>query len=186
MAYIVRLWYFLIILHARTQEISSGCGGGGGGGGPGPSATSFFSHQLNLRFFLKKIILFQDSREGPTFSGGRGVSNFNPGGGGAGGQSIRIQITCDFPWDGFGPPFPSGSSHENSLFRCFAHGLKMCMSCALDIIVKLFSLSLFNELVIQLQVAICILDTILMRPEFGPESGALATVGEFVICVTMT
>ena len=62
----------------------------------------------------------------------------------------------------------------------------MCMSCALDIIVKLFSLSLFNELVIQLQVAICILDTILMRPEFGPESGALATVGEFVLCVTMT
>ena len=32
----------------------------------------------------------------------------------------------------------------------------------------------------------CILDTILMRPEFGPESGALATVGEFVLCVTMT
>ena len=31
-----------------------------------------------------------------------------------------------------------------------------------------------------------ILDTILMLPEFGPESGALATVGEFVLCVTMT
>ena len=30
------------------------------------------------------------------------------------------------------------------------------------------------------------LDTILMLPEFGPESGALATVGEFVLCVTMT
>ena len=60
------------------------------------------------------------------------------------------------------------------------------MSCALDIIVKLFSLSLFNELLIQLHVAICILDTILMRPEFGPESGTLATVGEFVLCVTMT
>ena len=44
----------------------------------------------------------------------------------------------------------------------------MCMSCALDIIVKLFSLSLFYELVIQLQVDICILDTILMLPEFGP------------------
>ena len=56
--------------------------GGGGGGGPGPSATSFFSHQLNLRFFLKKTILFQDSREGPTFSGGGGGSNFNRGGGG--------------------------------------------------------------------------------------------------------
>ena len=68
----------------------------------------------------------------------------------------------------------------------FAHGLKMCMSSALDIIVKLFSLSLFNELVIQLEVDICIIDTILMLPEFGPESGALATVGEFVLCVTMT
>ena len=62
----------------------------------------------------------------------------------------------------------------------------MRMSCALDIIIKLFSLSLFYELVIQLQVDICILDTILMLPEFGPESGALATVGEFVFCVTMT
>ena len=29
---------------------------------------------------------------------------------------------------------------------------------------------------IQLQVDICILDTILMLPEFGPKSGALATV----------
>ena len=54
----------------------------GGGGGPGPSATSFFSHQLNLRFFLKKTILFQDSREGPTFSRGGG-SNFNREGGGS-------------------------------------------------------------------------------------------------------
>ena len=44
----------------------------------------------------------------------------------------------------------------------------------------------FYELVIQLQVDICILDTILMLPKFGPESGALATVGEFVLCVTMT
>ena len=87
---------------------------------------------------------------------------------------------------GSDPLSPSGSSHENSLFRCSAHGLKMCMSCALDIIAKLFSLSLFYELVIQLQVDICILDTILMLPEFGPESGALASVGEFVLCVTMT
>ena len=28
--------------------------------------------------------------------------------------------------------------------------------------------------------------TILMLPEFGPESGALATVGEFVLNVTVT
>ena len=38
----------------------------------------------------------------------------------------------------------------------------------------------------QLQVDICILDTFLMLPEFGPESGALATVGELVLVVTMT
>ena len=56
---------------------------GGGGGGPGPSATSFFSHQLNLRFFLKKTIIFQDSRESPTFSGGGGgVKQTLPRGGG--------------------------------------------------------------------------------------------------------
>ena len=79
-----------------------------GGGGLGPSATSFFSYQLNLRFFLKKTIIFQDSSEGPTFSGGGGGGGGGgqtlPGGGGGGGnQSIRIQITCDFPGGGFGP-----------------------------------------------------------------------------------
>ena len=124
--------------------------GSEGGGVPGPSATSFFSHQLNLRFFLKKTKIFQDSGEGPTFSGGGGGGGQTLPGGGGGGQSIRIQITSDFPGGGFGPIFPpSGSSHENSLFRCFAHGLNMCMSCALDISVKLFSLSLFYELVIR-------------------------------------
>ena len=44
----------------------------------------------------------------------------------------------------------------------------------------------FYEPMIQLQVDICILDTILTRPEFGPKSGALAAVGEFVLSVTMT
>ena len=168
--------------HTACTDPGNIVGGAGGGGGLGPSATSFFSHQLNLRF-LKKTIIFQDSRKGSNIYGGGG-SNFTL----VGGPSIRIQITCDFPGRGFGPlsPPPPGSSHENSLFRCFAHGLKMCMSCALDIIVKLFFLSLFYELVIQLQVDICILDTILMLPEFGPESRALATVGEFVLCVTMT
>ena len=78
--------------------------GVGGGGGPGPSATSFFSHQLNLQFFLKKTIVFQDSRDGPTFSGGGVKSNFTPGRGG--GQSIRIQISCDIPGGRVGPPFP--------------------------------------------------------------------------------
>ena len=85
--------------------------GNGSGGGPGPSATSFISHQLNLRFFLKKAIIFQGSREGPTFSGGGGGgggggSNFTRGGGGC--QSIRIQITCDFSGGGgwVQTPFP--------------------------------------------------------------------------------
>ena len=77
-----------------------------GVGGPGPSATSFFSHQLNLRFFLKKTILFQDSREGPTFSGGGGGGGGQTLTRGSGGQNIRIQITCYFPGGGFGPPFP--------------------------------------------------------------------------------
>ena len=169
--------------HTACTDPGNIVGERGGGGVQAHPPQVFFSHQLNLRFFLKKTIIFQDSREGPTFSG-RGGGQTLPGGGG--GQSIRIQITCDIPGVRSDPLSTSGSSHENSLFRCFAHGLKMCMSCALETIVKLFSLSLFYELVIQLQVDICILDTILMLPEFGPESGALATVGEFVLCVTMT
>ena len=172
-------------MHVPRKYRRGGLGGGvwGGGGVQAHPLQVFPVTNLIYGSFLKKTIIFQDSREGSTFSGGGGggVKLYRGGGGGGGGQSIRIQITCDFPGGGFGPPFPSGSSHENSLFRCFAHGLKMCMSCALDIIVKLFSLSLFYELVIQLQVDICILDTILMLPEFGPESGALATVGEFVL-----
>ena len=65
--------------HTACTDPGNIAGERGGGGGPGPSATRFFSHQLNLRFFLKKTILFQDSREGPTFSGG---------GGGGGGQTL--------------------------------------------------------------------------------------------------
>ena len=74
--------------------------GEGGGGRPGPSATSFFSHQLNLWFFLKKTIISKTPERFQHFPGGGG------GGGGRGGQSIRIQITCKFPGGGFGPPFP--------------------------------------------------------------------------------
>ena len=117
-----------------------GGAGGGGGGGPGPSATSFFSHQLNLRFFSKKTIIAKTPGGVQYFPGGG--SNFSRGGG----PSIRIQITCDFPGSGFGPLSPSGSSHGNSLFRCSAHGPEMCMSCVLDIIIKLFFLSLFMNL----------------------------------------
>ena len=51
---------------------------------------------------------------------------------------------------------------------------------------QIISLTLFYKLMIQLQVDICIFDTILMLPKFGPKSGALATVGEFVLSVTMT
>ena len=82
----MRLWYFLIILHAWIQEISLG------EGGPGPSATSFFSPQLNLQksngFFSKKTIIFQDSRGGLTFSGGGGATF--PGVGEGGGVQLLI------------------------------------------------------------------------------------------------
>ena len=119
---------------------------GSGGGGSRPIRHKFFSHHLNLRFFSKKIIISKTPGEGPIFSEGGG-SNFSRGRGGGGGcPSLRIQITCDFPGRGLGPLSPSGSSHENSLFRCSADGLKMCMSCVLDIIVKLFFLSLFMNL----------------------------------------
>ena len=158
----------IVVLPDDTACTDPGNIVGGAGGGGRPIRHKLFSHQLNLRFFSKKTILFQDSRGGPTFSGGEG------------GFKYKNPINFWFSWGWVRTP--SGSSHENSLFRCFANGLKMCMPCALDIIVKLFSLSLFYELVID----ICILDTILMLPEFDPESGALATVGEFVLIVTIT
>ena len=71
--------------------------------GLGPSASSFFSHQLNLWFFLKKTIIFKTPERVKHFPGGGGVKLLT---GGGGGQSIRIQITSDFPGGGFGPPFP--------------------------------------------------------------------------------
>ena len=93
------LWYSLIILHARIQEILSG------EGGPGQSTTSFLV--LNLQksnwFFSKKTIIYQDSRGGPTFSGGGGGSNCL--------FPIGTQITCDFPGSGFGPPVPPLDPH---------------------------------------------------------------------------
>ena len=93
-------------------------GSGGGGRGSRPIRHKFFSHQLNLRFFLKKTIIFQDSREGPTFS--RGGVKLYPGGGGGGGQSIRIQITCDFPGVGsvrtpFPPLDPRMKTHSSNV-----------------------------------------------------------------------
>ena len=76
----LRLWYFLIILYARIQEISSGVGGGGC---LGPSVTlHFFSLQLNLQksngFFSKKTIIFQGCRGGSTFSKGGGIQLLIP------------------------------------------------------------------------------------------------------------
>ena len=70
------------ILHARTQEISSG-DPGGGGGGPGPSATSFFSHQLNLRLFFKENYNFPRLQRGFNIFGVGGGQTL-PGGGGGG------------------------------------------------------------------------------------------------------
>ena len=49
---------------------------------------------------------------------------------------IRTLITCVFSWGAY--VLTSNSSHENSLFRCFVHGLKLCMSCALDILANYF------------------------------------------------
>ena len=91
-------------MHGPRKYRRGSGGGGGGGGGSGPSATSFFSHQLNLRFFLKKTIIFQDSRGGPAFSGagGGGMGKTFPQGG-RGGQSMRIQI---FSWGWVRTPFP--------------------------------------------------------------------------------
>ena len=64
-----------MVFHDHTACTDPGniVGGAGGGGGvPAHPPQVFFSHQLNLRFFLKKTIIFQDSREGPTFSGAGG------------------------------------------------------------------------------------------------------------------
>ena len=61
-----------------------------GGGGPGPSATNFFSHQLNLRFFFKENYNFPRLQRGSNiFRGGGGEwSNFNRGGGG--GEGVKV------------------------------------------------------------------------------------------------
>ena len=52
-------------MHARTQETSS-----------------FFSHQLNLRFFLKKTNFSKTPERVQHLPGGGGGLNFNTGGGG--------------------------------------------------------------------------------------------------------
>ena len=77
----MRLWYFLIILHARIQEISSGEGGGVQAYPP----QVYFSHSLNLqrsngKFFIKKPIISKTPEGVQHFPGGGGGSNF-PGGG---------------------------------------------------------------------------------------------------------
>ena len=76
----MRLWYFLIILHARIQEISSG-----EGGVQAYPPQVYFSHSLNLqrsngKFFIKKPIISKTPEGvqhfpggGPTFRGGGGV-----------------------------------------------------------------------------------------------------------------
>ena len=87
-------------------------------GGPGQSdkkalTTFFFSPQHILQLTndlfqrkLKKTIIFQGFRGGPTFSRG---SNFFQGGGGRRVQlliPIETHITCDFPGGGSGPLSP--------------------------------------------------------------------------------
>ena len=61
---------------ARTDQGNIVVGAGGGGGGVQalpPQVFSIINLIYDLRFFLKKTIIFQDSREGPTFSGEGGV-----------------------------------------------------------------------------------------------------------------
>ena len=60
-------------------------GSGGEGGGPGPSSKSFFSHQLNLRFFSKKTIISK-TPGGPIFSGGGGGGPTFP----VGGEGVQV------------------------------------------------------------------------------------------------
>ena len=86
-------------MHAQIQEFLTGGGGGGGGGGgvqaqlpENSSDKVFFSPQHILQFYsglsmvyLKKTVIFQGFRGGPTFSKGgptfcRGAQLF-PGGG---------------------------------------------------------------------------------------------------------
>ena len=72
--------------HTACTDPGNIVGGSGGGGGVQAHPPQvFFSHQLNLRFFSKKTIIFQDAREGPTFTGGVGGwgSNLTRGGGGS-------------------------------------------------------------------------------------------------------
>ena len=70
--------------HTACTDPGNIVGGAGGGGGPGPSATSFFSHQLNLRYFLKKTIIFQTPERVQHFPGGGGGGQTLPWGGGGG------------------------------------------------------------------------------------------------------
>ena len=60
---------------------------GSGGGGPGPSATSFFSHQLNFRFFSKKTIISKTPGVVQYFLGG---PTFPGDGGGGGGGGVQV------------------------------------------------------------------------------------------------
>ena len=97
------------------------------GGGPGPTARKqsgqqfffHFSKVLNLFYSLQrgsngfitvKIILFQGSRGGPTFSRGGG-SNFYHGGRVQMLISIETHIICDFPGGGPDPLFRPLDQH---------------------------------------------------------------------------
>ena len=54
------------------RKYRRGSGLGGGGGGQVHPQQIFSVINLIYVLFLKKTIIFQDSREGPKFSGGRG------------------------------------------------------------------------------------------------------------------
>ena len=111
---------FILLIHARIQDFSSGGGGGGVQVSLTKKALTTFFFLLVLSLFSEvkwsisnKSIIFQGSRGGPTFS--MRVQLFPGGGGGGGGGGsnclfpIETHMTCDFP-GGSGPPVPPSGS----------------------------------------------------------------------------
>ena len=87
-------------MHGSRGILSGERGGGGGGAGLGPSATSFFSHQLNLRFFSFFLSLLVRSYMSITPGKKKTIISKSPGGG--------VQY---FPrGGGRGPTLPGGGS----------------------------------------------------------------------------
>ena len=95
-----------LAFHARIQDFSSGGGGPGQSDKKSPDNVFLVLSFTEVKWLIsKKVVIFQGSRGGPTFSrgGGGGVQLF-PGGSNCF-YPIETHITCDFPV-GSGPPDP--------------------------------------------------------------------------------